>query len=54
LFVLAAYFNGQNLSLWGALSALAQNRLYQLFLVAAAVFNIRHILFRLRDRDLGG
>lgn len=51
LFALATYFNGETFSFFGALSALAQNRLYQLFLVAAAVLNIRHILFRLRDRD---
>jgi len=53
LFSLAAYLNGETLSFFGTLSALAQNHLYQLFLVAAAVFNIRHILFRLRDRDAG-
>ncbi len=53
LFYLAAYFNGASLSFLGALSMLAQNRFYQLFLVAAAVLNVRHILFRLRDRDVG-
>jgi len=53
LFDLVAYLNGEPLSFLGTLSALVQNHLYQLFLVAAVVFNIRHILFRLRDRDAG-
>ncbi len=35
----------------GGLSLILQNRLFQLFIVAAAVFNVRHIVFRLKDRD---
>ncbi len=45
------YLSGQPLSYLNTLSLVAQNRLYQLFLVATTVFNVRHILFRLSDRD---
>ena len=34
-----------------SLLAVVQSPLYQIFLVLAAALNIRHILFRLRDRD---
>jgi ubiquinone biosynthesis protein len=48
---IGGYFTGEPLTFWMELSVVAQNKLYQLFLIAAAVFNVRHILFRLRDRD---
>lgn len=44
---------GASISLVPAFLKVAQNTLYQLFLAAAVVFNTRHILFRLRDRDFG-
>jgi hypothetical protein len=37
-----------------ALQSVAANTFYQIFLAAAVVLNIRHILFRLRERDSGG
>jgi hypothetical protein len=37
-----------------ALQIVIENTFYQIFLVAAGVLNIRHILFRLRERDSGG
>ena len=46
------YAAGEPLSYAAALGAVAENRLYQLFLVLATIFNVRHILFRLRDRDM--
>ena len=48
---LVRYVTGEPLSYMVALSTVAQNTFYQIFLVFAAVFNIRHILFRLMDRD---
>ncbi len=51
LITLLAFLNGESPTLSRVLSVLLQSRLYQLFLVAAAIFNIRQILFRLRDRD---
>lgn len=45
---------GETIPVQGAFLAVAQNIFYQLFLAAALVLNIRHILFRLRDRDSGG
>jgi ubiquinone biosynthesis protein len=53
LFTLVGYLNTQPLSFMQALTMLVQNHLYQFFLVAVAFFNIRHILFRMRDRDSG-
>ena len=53
LFGLAAYLDREPFSFFGALLALAQNGLYQAFLAAALILNIRHILFRLQDRDIG-
>ena len=47
------YFWGGDLSFVSILSTVMQNRFYQLFLAFALVFNVRHILFRLRDRDVG-
>ena len=35
----------------GVLLTVVQNPLYQIFLVLAGVLNLRHILFRLRERD---
>jgi predicted unusual protein kinase regulating ubiquinone biosynthesis (AarF/ABC1/UbiB family) len=45
------YFNGGAISFADVLSTVLQNRLYQLFLGVTLIFNVRHILFRLRDRD---
>jgi ubiquinone biosynthesis protein len=45
------YLTGQPISYLNTLSLVVQNTFYQLFLVVAAIFNIRHILFRLSDRD---
>ncbi len=47
------YLAGESFSFLTVLSEVAQNKLYQLFWIAAAVFNIRLILFRLRERDAG-
>ena len=53
LFSLVTYVHSQPLTFIGAFSAVIQNRFYQLLLAAGVIFNIRHILFRLRDRDSG-
>ncbi len=53
LLAVSAFLQNEPLTLSSAFSALARNPLYQLFLVFAVFFNIRHILFRLRDRDIG-
>jgi hypothetical protein len=53
LFVFSAYFAGLPISINGALTQLVQNRLYLLLLLASIFFNIRHILFRIRDQDSG-
>jgi len=45
------YFAGEPISFGIVLSVVARNKLYQLFLAAAAVLNTRHILFRLKERD---
>jgi hypothetical protein len=45
------YLSSEPITYMIALSTVAQNKFYQLFLILAAVFNIRHILFRQRDRD---
>jgi predicted unusual protein kinase regulating ubiquinone biosynthesis (AarF/ABC1/UbiB family) len=47
------YFYGGSGSFVEVLNTVLQNRLYQLFLVLALVFNVRHILLRLSDRDAG-
>lgn len=52
LFGLAAYVKGEPISFIETFSALAHNLVYQLFLALAVFFNIRQILFRLRDRDI--
>jgi hypothetical protein len=43
---------GMPVSFTIAAGQVLQNKLYQAFLVVAAIFNARLILFRLRDRDL--
>ncbi len=43
---------GQPVSLLPAFVTVARNTLYQVFVAAAVVFNTRHILFRLTDRDV--
>jgi hypothetical protein len=45
------YAMGQPLSYIKTLELVLQNKFYQLFLVFATIFNVRHILFRLMDRD---
>jgi predicted unusual protein kinase regulating ubiquinone biosynthesis (AarF/ABC1/UbiB family) len=45
------YLMGQPISYFNTLSLVVQNKFYQLFLVFATIFNVRHILFRLMDRD---
>lgn len=45
---------GNPFSFLFALSEVAQNKLYQAFLIAAVLFSTRLILFRLRDRDQPG
>ena len=42
---------GEPLSYFNTLGIVLQDRIYQLFLIAAVLFNTRHILFRLMDRD---
>lgn len=48
---IARYLSGEPVSYIIALGTVVQNKLYQLFLVAATVFSVRHILMRLTDRD---
>ncbi len=43
---------GESISLLPAFGTVARNAFYQLFVAAAVVFNTRHILFRLTDRDV--
>ncbi len=50
---LIRYLNAEPASFMNVLSDVARNGLYQLFLAVTFIFNIRHILFRLRDRDAG-
>lgn len=45
------YIRGEPLQYFSTLSIVVQDKLYQLFLVVATIFNVRHILFRLMDRD---
>ncbi len=45
------YIQGQPISYFNTLNMVIQNQFYQLFLVFATIFNTRHILFRLMDRD---
>ena len=46
-----AYLTGAPASFLTGFNVVLQSRIYQVFLVAIVLFNIRHILFRLRDRD---
>jgi len=46
------YFKGEAITILNSMSAVFQNRLYQLFLVAALALNLSHILFRFRERDV--
>jgi predicted unusual protein kinase regulating ubiquinone biosynthesis (AarF/ABC1/UbiB family) len=48
---LSFYLSGAPASFSNGLKVVLQSNLYHLFLVAAIVLNIRHIIFRLRDRD---
>jgi ubiquinone biosynthesis protein len=54
LFSFLMLLSGQPVSFIGALSQVIQNKIYQLFLIVAVLFNTRLILFRLRDRDPAG
>ncbi len=45
------YIKGEPLQYFNTLGIVMQNKIYQLFLVASVIFNTRHILFRLMDRD---
>ena len=45
------YIRGEPLQYFNTLGIVLQNKLYQLFLIFATIFNVRHILFRLMDRD---
>lgn len=45
------YVRGEPIHYLDTLGLVLQDRFYQLFLVVAVIFNTRHILFRLRDRD---
>jgi ubiquinone biosynthesis protein len=48
---IGGYLAGQPVSIPEVLSTIFHSRLYQFFLIAAVVFNMRHIIFRLRDQD---
>jgi ubiquinone biosynthesis protein len=48
---LSHYLTGASFSFASGLGMVLKNNLYRLFLIAAAVFNFRHISFRLRDLD---
>jgi hypothetical protein len=48
---IGGYIAGQPVSISEVLSVVFHSRLYQFFLIAAVVFNMRHIIFRLRDQD---
>jgi len=48
---LSSYLLGVPTSFENGLNVVLQSNLYHLFLVAAIVVNIRHIIFRLQDRD---
>jgi predicted unusual protein kinase regulating ubiquinone biosynthesis (AarF/ABC1/UbiB family) len=45
------YIRGEPILYFNTLGLVLQDRFYQLFLVAATIFNVRHILFRLMERD---
>jgi len=45
------YARGEPLLYFNTLGLVVQNIFYQLFLVITTIFNVRHILFRLSDRD---
>lgn len=47
------YLAGEAITFREVLNIVIQNRLYQLFLIAAALLNVRHIMFRLSERDTG-
>jgi ubiquinone biosynthesis protein len=47
------YAAGEPTSFRNVLSTIFHNRLYLFFLIGAVVLNIRHIVFRLKDRDNG-
>ena len=51
LYSLVAYLSHAPFTLTSTFTALVKNPAFLLFLVFAIFFNIRHILFRLRDRD---
>jgi len=53
LYALVFYLNRTPFTLPGTFSLVLNNLIYQIFLVFTVIFNIRHILFRLRDRDMG-
>ena len=50
---ISLYLNGLPLTFPLVLNQVLQNQYYQLFLIAALVLNIRHILFRFKERDAG-
>jgi ubiquinone biosynthesis protein len=45
------YTRGEPILYLNTLGLVLQDRIYQLFVIAAVLFNTRHILFRLTDRD---
>jgi hypothetical protein len=52
MFGLFHIFTGETVSFMTTLTQVVQNKLYQALMIAGAVFNLRLILVRLRDRDL--
>lgn len=48
---ISLYVKGEPLQYFNTLGIVMQDKIYQLFLVAAIIFNTRHILFRMMDRD---
>lgn len=48
---ISLYVKGEPLQYFNTLGIVMQDKIYQLFLVAATIFSTRHILFRLMDRD---
>ncbi len=48
---ISLFLKGEPLSYFNTLGIVLQDKFYQLFVVVAVIFNTRHILFRLMDRD---
>jgi ubiquinone biosynthesis protein len=47
----ARILSGEPVSFMNSLTEIVQNRLYQVFILAAVIFSTRLLVFRLRDRD---